>query len=52
MSKRKRGRPAPDYGPIICTGCHRPPRYRQGVLVACPCGSPPSPHAPRKIRGV
>lgn len=52
MQKRKRGRPAPEYGPIFCPGCHRPPRYRDGVLVACICGAAPNPHAPRVIRGV
>jgi LSD1 subclass zinc finger protein len=37
----RRGKPAPEYGPVaICPGCHKPPRYLNGALKdRCICGA-------------
>jgi hypothetical protein len=61
MSKRKRGRPAPEIGIYCCTGCASDkPTIRHGVHVACAyCGAAPNdqlarlwdlPEWPRVIR--
>jgi hypothetical protein len=50
LEPKKRGRKPPQYGPPRCTGCYRPPRYRDGVLVACECGAPANARAPRSLK--
>lgn len=62
MQKRKRGRPEPPYDFYLCPGCaDERPTIRDGVHVACKCGSPPCanlakvhdlPDWPRVVRGV
>jgi hypothetical protein len=41
VSTGVRGRLPPDPRPILCTGCYKPPRFRDGVAIACSCGAAP-----------
>jgi hypothetical protein len=37
--KKKRGRPAPDYGVRVYPGCGRKMKMRDGVEIPCECPS-------------
>lgn len=45
MSGSRLGRLPRDPRPLVCSGCARMPRFRDGVAVKCVCGAPPHPFA-------